>query len=101
MYMYGSDKQTTMQVWAAKLAVAKQQTLDMETKRGEASSASAALREGVAELFNAMGCDTPAVRTMLGEGEVTDENVMQYLGILEQRAVQLVQVRNYTALHAT
>lgn len=65
----------------------------MEGKRAEAASASAALREGVAELFGATGCDTPAVRTLLGDGEVTDEAVMQYLGILEQRAVQLVQVR--------
>ena len=90
-----------MQAWVAKLATAKQQTLEVDAKRGQAASASAALREGVAELFNAAGCETPAVRTMLGEGEVTDENVMQYLGILEQRAVQLVQVRGLHTVHMT
>ena len=35
-------------------------------------------------------CDPAATRSLLGEGEVTEENVMQYLGILEQRAAELV-----------
>ena len=85
-----------MQVWSAKLAAAKQQTLDMIAKRAEASAAATALQDGVAELFSATGCDTPDLRTVMGDVKVTDENVMQYLGILEQRAVELAQVGRST-----
>jgi hypothetical protein len=48
--------------------------------------------QGVKELFVAARCDAAATQALLGEGDVTDENAMQYLGILEQRAAELVQV---------
>lgn len=39
-------------------------------------------------------CDTPAVREVLGpEPEVTDANLLVHLGIVEQRANELLQVR--------
>jgi hypothetical protein len=40
-----------------------------------------------------IGCNTPAVRELLGdEGAVTEANVMAYLGIIEQRTNELLQV---------
>ena len=38
-------------------------------------------------------CNTPAVMELLGEGGVTEKNLMQYLGIIEQRTNEILQVR--------
>lgn len=38
------------------------------------------------------GCDTPAVRALLGSGGPTDASLMQFLGVLEQRTHELMQV---------
>ena len=42
------------------------------------------------ELCDAAGC-APSLQSMLGPGGVTDKNLMQYLGILEQRAYEIIQ----------
>lgn len=52
----------------------------------------AALRATVSVLFVAAECDSSAVSDLLGAGGVTPANVMQYLGIVEQKMNQLVQV---------
>lgn len=36
-------------------------------------------------------CDTPAVREVLGGGELTESNLLVHLGIVEQRANELLQ----------
>ena len=43
-------------------------------------------------MFEQAGCGTPAVRGLLGEGGVSEANMMQYLGILEQRTNEILQV---------
>jgi hypothetical protein len=39
------------------------------------------------------GCDTPAVRALLGSGGPTDASLMAFLGVLEQRTHELIQAR--------
>ena len=46
----------------------------------------------ISELFVKIGCDTPAVRELLGDEGVTDGNIMSYLGIMEQRTNELLQM---------
>ena len=43
-------------------------------------------------MFEQAGCGTPAVRSLLGEEGVSEANMMQYLGILEQRTKGFLQV---------
>ena len=43
------------------------------------------------ELCDAIGC--APLHTMLGPDGVTDKNLMQFLGILEQRAYEIIQAR--------
>ena len=50
------------------------------------------LQEGIRAMFEQAGCGTPAVRSLLGEGGVSEANMMQYLGILEQRTNEILQV---------
>lgn len=49
------------------------------------------LKEGISAIFEQAGCGTPAVCSLLGEGGVTEGNMMQYLGILEQRTNEILQ----------
>ena len=57
------------------------------------------LKQGIWSIFNKVGCNTPAVREMLGEGGVSDGNMMQYLGIIEQRTNEILQL--YASPHST
>lgn len=40
-------------------------------------------------------CNTPAVLELLGEGGMTEKNLMQYLGIVEQRTNEILQVGDW------
>lgn len=62
-----------------------------EKKHEEAMKTVTALKAGVWNIFNKIGCNTPSIRDMLGEGNVTENNLMQYLGIVEQRTNELLQ----------
>lgn len=50
------------------------------------------MQDGISNVFEQAGCGTPAVRSLLGEGGVTETNMMQYLGIVEQRTNEILQV---------
>ena len=49
-------------------------------------------KSGIWNIFNKIGCNTPEVSEMLGEGGVTESNMMQYLGIIEQRTNEILQL---------
>ena len=47
-------------------------------------------------LFNKVNCDRSAIDDMLGSKEgVTDKNMLQYLGIIEERTNQLLYIQAY------
>ena len=50
------------------------------------------LREGVQRLFTRIGCYSPEVAEMLGDQGVQDNNIQQYLGIIEQRANEILHM---------
>jgi len=56
------------------------------------------LKVGIASIFKKIGCDTPANLEMLGNEGVTESNMMQYLGIIEQRTNEILQL--YAATQA-
>ena len=43
-------------------------------------------------MWQRLGCEALGLEELLGEGGVTDTNLMQYLGIIEQRVNQLLLV---------
>eukprot|EP00232_Nephroselmis_pyriformis_P003386 CAMPEP_0182912456 /NCGR_PEP_ID=MMETSP0034_2-20130328/37522_1 /TAXON_ID=156128 /ORGANISM="Nephroselmis pyriformis, Strain CCMP717" /LENGTH=532 /DNA_ID=CAMNT_0025049131 /DNA_START=62 /DNA_END=1660 /DNA_ORIENTATION=- len=63
-----------------------------EQKYAAAMKTVNALKTGIWNIFNKIGCNTPAVREMLGDGGVTESNMMQYLGIIEQRTNEILQM---------
>jgi hypothetical protein len=50
------------------------------------------LKNSVQSLFQKFGCSTPQVRTILGDGGITDTNMLQYLSLIEQRVNEILQV---------
>ena len=47
-------------------------------------------------MFNKIGCERSSVDEMLGAQEgVTDQNLLQYLGIIEDRTNQLLLAKSY------
>lgn len=75
-----------------------------EKKYEEAMKTVNTLKAGVWNIFNKIGCNTPSIRELLGEGNVTEANLMQYLGIVEQRSNELLQayatVERWAGRHA-
>lgn len=50
------------------------------------------LKQAIQDMFAQAGCDTPATRSMLGDSGVSEANLMIYLGIIEQRTNEILQV---------
>ena len=63
-----------------------------ESKHSSALKTVNALKSGIFNIFNKIGCNTPAVSEMLGDQGITESNMMQYLGIIEQRTNEILQM---------
>eukprot|EP00899_Mesostigma_viride_P003312 jgi/Mesvir1/12982/Mv05993-RA.1 len=63
-----------------------------EQKHAAAQRTVNALKQGIQAIFNKIGCNTPAVMEMLGDQGVSEGNMMQYLGIIEQRTNEILQM---------
>lgn len=60
------------------------------------------LKSGVDSLFNKINCDRSAITDMLGgTSGVTDANMMQFLGLIEQRTNELLQVHGFVSSKET
>ncbi|XP_050412096.1 coiled-coil domain-containing protein 63 [Patella vulgata] len=67
-----------------------------EQKLKEVSKILDQLKAGIDSLFSKINCDRSAIDEMLGAATgVTDSNMLQYLGIIEQRTNELLAVRAY------
>mmetsp|Transcript_9222 Transcript_9222/g.19727 ORF Transcript_9222/g.19727 Transcript_9222/m.19727 type:complete len:546 (+) Transcript_9222:205-1842(+) len=73
------------------LAAAETQAELYEKRYEAASSTVNLLKASIWDLFNKLGCNTPAVRELLGEDGVSESSLMAYLGIIEQRSNELLQ----------
>lgn len=51
-----------------------------------------ALKIGIQSIFDRIGCNNESVQEMLGTHGVTESNMMQYLGIIEQRTNEILQM---------
>jgi chromosome segregation ATPase len=50
------------------------------------------LKKGIEDTFNRIGCNSEGVSAALGNQGVTESNMMQYLGIIEQRTNEILQM---------
>jgi coiled-coil domain-containing protein 63/114 len=62
-------------------------------RRFEAASKTVSqLKNGVQSMVQQFGCNTAAVRALLGDGGVSEQNILQYMSILEQRTNEVLRV---------
>lgn len=57
------------------------------------------LKQGIQSIFSRIGCASTSVEETLGNQGVTESNMMQYLGIIEQRTNEILQM--YASSQAT
>jgi coiled-coil domain-containing protein 63/114 len=50
------------------------------------------LKTGIHSIFSRIGCGTGSTEEMLGNQGVTESNMMQYLGLIEQRTSEILQL---------
>lgn len=71
--------------------VAAETMADTYEKRvGIAHTTLATLKGAIQELFDKTGCNTAAIMALLGDGGITETNIMSYLSIIEQRVNEVL-----------
>ena len=74
-----------------KLAKAKAKTDEYAIRHDRAVRTISSLKNGIHSIFTRIGAANTAVEEMLGSQGVTESNMMQYLGIIEQRTSEILQ----------
>jgi hypothetical protein len=74
------------------LEASEKRAEDYEFRHEEVLKILGKIKDGTQRLFTRIGCYSPDVADMLGDQGVTDSNIMQYLGIIEQRANEVLHL---------
>lgn len=92
-----SQRQTILMNLEEKQGTASKQADEHDEKHKAIMKILDQLRAGIDSLFNKISCERTAIDDMLGaQTGVQDRNMIQYLGIIEQRTNELLSVQNYT-----
>ena len=75
-----------------KLAETNDKADQLENKHQDSLRTVGQLKSCIQSLFEKIGCQNSAGQEMLGDGGVTESNMMQYLGIIEQRTNEILQM---------
>jgi len=87
-----NQRRKELQELEQQLAATEKRTKSYETKARRAANTVAVLKEGIFDIFQAIGCNQEGVQEIMGGGGVTESNVMQYLGVIEQRTNEILQM---------
>ncbi|XP_055957774.1 coiled-coil domain-containing protein 63 [Patella vulgata] len=75
---------------------AKEEMEETEERIDECVDIVEKLTDGVESLFNCLKCDRSAINEMLAcEDGVTENNILLYMGIIEQRTMDLLHIQHY------
>lgn len=91
-----SQRKVILKNLEEKQSRATQDADEYEQKYKEVSKILDQLKAGIDSLFNKINCDRSAIDDMLGAASgVSDGNMLQYLGIIEQRTNELLAIQAY------
>eukprot|EP00002_Diphylleia_rotans_P012183 TRINITY_DN2383_c0_g1_i6.p1 TRINITY_DN2383_c0_g1~~TRINITY_DN2383_c0_g1_i6.p1 ORF type:complete len:540 (-),score=149.72 TRINITY_DN2383_c0_g1_i6:74-1693(-) len=62
-----------------------------DAKHSQSMKIAGSLKGAIQSIFNRIGCNTSTIAELLGNQGVTESNMMQYLGIIEQKANEILQ----------
>ncbi|CAL5220665.1 g2711 [Coccomyxa viridis] len=96
-----SERQAKLQALEEQGTEAEAEADSAESREVAAAVRSEALKEGVTLMWQRLGCEVLGLEELLGDGGVTDTNLMQYLGIIEQRVNQLLLEAKVTPAEGT
>eukprot|EP00037_Helgoeca_nana_P025701 m.284546 g.284546 ORF g.284546 m.284546 type:complete len:575 (+) comp27020_c2_seq2:239-1963(+) len=85
----------------AKLTEETDRAATLVNRREETTEEVKELKEKVAEAFDETGCDAEVFEAKLGEKKTDESNLMQFLGLIEQRANELLQQQALINARAT
>jgi hypothetical protein len=74
-----------------KLEKTQKQSEDYEKRYADATRTITQLKNGIHQIFTRIGAANQSVDEMLGNQGVTETNMLQYLGIIEQRTSEILQ----------
>ncbi|KAL5015693.1 hypothetical protein ScPMuIL_005282 [Solemya velum] len=90
------DRKSMLREFEIRSEKACQDAEDAEKKTVEMNKVLDEMREGVKSLFVTVDCDASAINDMLAsEDGVTDRNILQYMGIIEQKTMELLQIQQF------
>merc|ERR1711959_366578 len=65
-----------------------------DAKFAQSTKILGSLKDGIHSIFSNIGCNMSGVSDVLGTGGVTEGNIMTYLGLIEQRANEMLSTHN-------
>eukprot|EP00622_Pseudochattonella_farcimen_P007270 FR743215.1.p1 GENE.FR743215.1~~FR743215.1.p1 ORF type:complete len:324 (+),score=82.55 FR743215.1:110-1081(+) len=75
-----------------RLARTEKKADEYDKKHANAMKTINQLKTGIHSIFTRLGCNSSSVEEMLGNQGVTESNMMQYLGIIEMRTSEILQM---------
>jgi hypothetical protein len=93
------DRQVILQRLEQDLNITEKSILTTEGQYNSSSRVLDQLKSGIDSVFSKIGCDSTAINELLGgHAGITESNMLQYLGLVEQRTNELLQLQVF--LHA-
>jgi hypothetical protein len=86
-----TQKKKTQRDLEEKLLKTEKKAEEYELRHQAANRTIISLKNGIQSIFTRIGAGTNAVDEILGNQGVTESNMMQYLGIIEQRTSEILQ----------
>jgi vacuolar-type H+-ATPase subunit I/STV1 len=88
-----NQRKATLRELEARLANVTEQSKAFEGQHATSAERLNALKQGVSSIFRSPVCDSTVLADMLGNSEITEANVMSFLGAIEQRTNELLQLQ--------
>lgn len=90
------ERQSVMNDLEDKIKTAKEEADTATSKFGSSTKILTDLKDSVQEMFDKIGCSKAEIEELLGSAAgVTDNNIVLYLSIIEQRTNELLQIQHY------
>ena len=87
-----TQRKKTIRDLEEKLAKTDKKADEYEQRNQVAMRTITQLKNGIQSIFTRIGATSASVDEMLGNQGVTESNMMQYLGIIEQRTTEILQL---------
>lgn len=74
------------------LAATESETKEYEKQYSETMKTINSLKIGIQSIFERIGCSTDQIPELIGSNGISESNMMHYLGVIEQRTNEVLQM---------